>query len=193
MYIFLVPLFVGFVFNWASAFTHFFSRRWGERAGKRASFIMRNVLGIPVWAYGLVLAGKESSPPLYSPNLTSEALGWLLVVLGTILMVWALLLLGFRSFRPTERDTLVSNGIYNFIRHPIYSGLLLDLMAFPLMRPRMPVFLASALGWGYVFIQARLEELDLVERIPAYRQYMERVPRFFPRLANRETPHRSQT
>ena len=185
MYFFLVPMLLGFVFNWASAFTHFFSQRLGERGGKLTSFILRNILGIPVWVYGLALASRESSSFLFIPNLTTKVLGWLLIIMGTILMVWALVLLGLRSFRPTEQDTLVSRGIYDYIRHPIYSGLLLDLIALSLMRPRIPVILASALGWGYVFIQARLEELDLVERLPAYRQYMQQVPRFFPRLRKR--------
>jgi protein-S-isoprenylcysteine O-methyltransferase Ste14 len=185
MYFFLVPMLLGFIFNWASAFTHFFSQRLGERGGKLTCFILRNILGIPVWVYGLALASRGSSSLLFIPNLTTKVLGWMLIIMGTILMVWALVLLGLRSFRPTEHDTLVSRGIYDYIRHPIYSGLLLDLIALPLMRPRIPVIVASALGWGYVFIQARLEELDLVERLPAYRRYMQQIPRFFPRLGKR--------
>jgi protein-S-isoprenylcysteine O-methyltransferase Ste14 len=35
---------------------------------------------------------------------------------------------------------------------------------------------------GWLIAQARLEELDLVKRLPAYREYMEQVPRFVPRL-----------
>jgi protein-S-isoprenylcysteine O-methyltransferase Ste14 len=72
-------------------------------------------------------------------------------------MVWGLLLLGLRSFRPTEQDTLVSNGLYNYIRHSIYSGLLIDFIVLPLLRPAIPAVLACALGWSFVFIQARLE------------------------------------
>jgi len=37
-------------------------------------------------------------------------------------------------------------------------------------------------------IQARLEEVDLVQRLPAYREYreyMEEVPRFIPRLGKK--------
>ena len=97
-------------------------------------------------------------------------------------MVWALNLLGLRSFRPTEKDTLVARGLFKYVRHPIYSGLLLDFFALSLMRPSAPILAACALGWGFVFVQARLEEMDLVQRIPAYRQYMGQVARFFPRF-----------
>jgi protein-S-isoprenylcysteine O-methyltransferase Ste14 len=185
MYFFLIPLLIGFAFNWASAFTHFFSKRWGDRGGRLASLILRNVLGIPVWVIGLILAAREPAPRFFGQTLLAEILGWLLMAAGTILMVWGLLFLRLRSFRPTEKDTLVSRGIFRYIRHPIYSGLLLDLIALILMRPTMPALLACVLGWGFVFIQARFEELDLAQRIPAYREYMDKVPRFFPHLGNK--------
>jgi protein-S-isoprenylcysteine O-methyltransferase Ste14 len=182
MYIFLIPLLAGFIFNWASAFTHFYSKRWGERAGKMTSFIFRNILGIPVWVWGLALAVRASAVPLFNPSSFTKTLGWLLLVIATIPMIWGLFFLRLRAYRPTEHDTLVSGGIFKHIRHPIYSGLLIDFAAIILLRPATPVLIACVLGWGFVLIQARLEEIDLVKRIPAYREYMQEVPRFFPRL-----------
>ena len=44
------------------------------------------------------------------------------------------------------------------------------------------LLLACALGFVWLIIQARLEEIDLVQRLPAYKEYMKEVPRFFPRL-----------
>jgi len=97
---------------------------------------------------------------------------------------------GFDSFRSlvTEKDTLVAEGLFKHIRHPIYSGLLLDFVGLSLMRPTAPILAACALGWGFVFVQARLEEMDLCRRIPAYRDYMQRVPRFVPRVSFRPRP-----
>jgi protein-S-isoprenylcysteine O-methyltransferase Ste14 len=185
LYLYLVPLLIGFIFNWASAFTDFTSRRYGGRRGRLISFITRNILGIPVWVIGLILAFRESARPLFIPNLVTDILGWLLVVAGTIPMFWGLAYLGRRSYRPSQQDTLVSTGIYNYIRHPIYSGVLLEFVGGPLLHPKAPAVLACLLGLGYVYIQARLEEFDLIRRIPSYRQYMNRVPRFFPRLRKR--------
>ena len=182
MYFFLIPLLAGFIFNWASAFTHFYSKLWGEHAGKLASFIFRNILGIPVWVFGLALATRASTATFFKPNPVTVVLGWLLLVIGTIPMVWGLFFLRLRAYRPTEHDTLVSGGIFKHIRHPIYSGLLIDFVAIILLRPAKPVLMACILGWGFVFIQARLEEIDLVQRLPAYREYMQQVPRFFPRF-----------
>jgi protein-S-isoprenylcysteine O-methyltransferase Ste14 len=182
MYLFLILLLIGFAFNWASAFTDFYSRRFGEHRGRLISFITRNILGIPVWVIGLVLAFRESASPLFIPSLVTDILGWLLVVTGTVPMFWGLAFLGRRSFRPTQQDTLVSAGIYNHIRHPIYTGVLIEFVGGPLLHPMIPALIACAFGWGYIYVQARLEEFDLVRRIPSYRQYMDRVPRFFPRL-----------
>lgn len=182
MYLFLIPLLIGFAFNWASAFTDFYSRRFGERRGRLISFITRNILGIPVWVIGLVLAFRGSAPSLFIPSPVTDILGWLLVVTGTLPMFWGLAFLGRRSFRPTRQDTLVSAGIYKYIRHPIYIGVLLEFVGSPLLHPMIPAVIACALGWGYIYVQARLEEFDLIRRIPSYRQYMDRVPRFFPRL-----------
>ncbi len=182
MFLFLIPLLIGFAFNWASAFTHFYSQRWGERRGRLVTFVARNILGIPVWAFGVVLAAREPASAFFEPGSVLRTAAWGLLLFGTILMVWALILLRLRSFRPTEKDTLVAEGLFKHIRHPIYSGLLLDFIGLSLMRPTAPVLAACALGWGFVLVQARLEEMDLRQRIPAYPRVMARVPRFFPRL-----------
>jgi protein-S-isoprenylcysteine O-methyltransferase Ste14 len=54
-----------------------------------------------------------------------------------------------------------------------------------LLRPTATVVLACTLGVVWLIVQARLEELDLVQRLPAYREYMQQVPRFFPCLRKR--------
>ncbi len=146
------------------------------------TFITRNILGIPVWALGVALATKPEAKQLFEPDVASTILAWAFLVLGSVLMIWALVLLRLRSFRPTEKDTLVDRGLFAHIRHPIYSGLLLDFIGLVLVRPTVPVLVGSTLGLIFVFVQARFEELDLVERIPPYRDYMRRVPRFLPRF-----------
>jgi protein-S-isoprenylcysteine O-methyltransferase Ste14 len=185
MYLFLIPLLAGFAFNWASAFTDFYSRRFSERSGRLISFITRNIIGIPVWVVGLILAFRASAPLLFVPDLIVRILGWILILGGTIPMIWALAFLRRRAYSPSMQDTLVNSGIYKYIRHPIYSGALLEFLGGALLHPMMPVVLACALGWGYIYIQARFEELDLVRRVPGYREYMKQVPRFFPRLSRR--------
>lgn len=87
-----------------------------------------------------------------------------------------------RSGVPSVRDTLVRHGLYAYVRHPIYASGLVILFGFILLRPKRTVLTASAVIAVWLLVQARLEEIDLVQRLPEYREYMRQVPRFIPRL-----------
>lgn len=67
-----------------------------------------------------------------------------------------------------------------WIRHPIYAGALLEFPATVLLQPRLAVLIARLFGMGWAVLQARLEEVDVLQRLPEYRDYMTQVPRFFP-------------
>jgi protein-S-isoprenylcysteine O-methyltransferase Ste14 len=188
MLLFLIPLLLGFALDAASAFTTAFSRQWGERPGRQITFVLRNVLGIPLWVVGLGVAVRTGSPAVFNSTPAGEVLGWLLLAGGSAVQILALFALRWRAAAPSTRDTLVEYGPYAHIRHPIYAGLLLEFAGLVLVRPTQAAALASAIGVGWVHIQARLEELDLLQRLPAYREYMKRVPRFLPRIhARRRT------
>jgi Cu+-exporting ATPase len=66
------------------------------------------------------------------------------------------------------------------VRHPIYAGGLSMFVGGALLKPTSPVVLACALGFIWLIVQARLEEIDLVQRVRGYRDYMKEVPRFLP-------------
>ena len=178
-------LLVGFTLNSASAFTTAFSRWWGESGGRLATFILRNVLGIPLWVGGVILAARAASPPVFDTTGATDALGWVLMGLGAVVQTLALAALRLKAARPSVDDELVARGVYAHVRHPIYTGLLLEFAAMVLLKPRHSVAVAAVLGCVWALLQARLEEVDLVQRMPAYREYMKRVPRFFPSLVRK--------
>jgi protein-S-isoprenylcysteine O-methyltransferase Ste14 len=188
MLLFLVPLLLGFALDAASAFTTAFSRRWGEQRGQQITFVLRNVLGIPLWVIGLGLAVRSQSPALFRITPAAEVLGWLLLAGGSAVQILALFALRWRAAAPSTRDTLVGHGPYAHIRHPIYAGLLLEFAGLVLVRPTQAAGLACVIGVAWVHIQAGCEEMDLLQRLPGYREYMKRVPRFLPRIwARRRT------
>lgn len=180
MSFFLVPLLLGFVFGGASAFTAAYSRRLGERGGQLITAVLRNVLGIPLWVIGYLWAWRTTSPWVLTPRPAFTTLGWLLVGAGLLPVAIGHIYVGMRSHLPSIRDTLVRNGLYAYVRHPIYAGGLVMLPGFALVRPTQAVLLASGLMFLYLIVQARLEEKDLSERIPTYQDYMRGVPRFVP-------------
>lgn len=181
MLTFLIPLLAGFAFNAASAFTAIYSGWLGVRGGRMVSIILRDVLGIPVWAIGYVMATRTTSNLLFSPSRFTSILAWLVIFAGTVVILSGLMTIRWRAAAPSMQDTLVTHGIYAHIRHPLYSGMLLELAGLLLWIPRVTVLIACLLGWLWVIVQARLEEMDLQQRLPAYREYMQRVPRFIPR------------
>jgi len=178
MFLFLLPLVLGFAFNLTSAFTAALSRRWGERRGSVLTIIFRDVLGIPVWAIGFVLAVRAPSSTLIAPTGFTEIVGWLSMGAGAAIIVAALVTIRLQAAKASTSDPLVHTGLYAHVRHPIHSGTFLEFVGIFLVKPTLTAALACALGVVWLLLQTRFEELDLVQRIPTYREYMNRVPRF---------------
>ena len=181
MELFLIPLIVGFIFAGASAFTAVYSRHFGERGGTIITAILRNLLGIPLWIIGYAWAWLIPSQWVFTSNTVLTTLGWILILAGTTPVIVGHVYVGMRSHFPSVTDTLVRHGLYAYVRHPIYAGALLVFPGLVLLRPSLTVLIASVAAAIWVFIQARLEEIDLLQRIPEYREYMRDVPRFLPR------------
>lgn len=185
MYLFLILLLLGFAFVGVSAFTAAYSRWWGERGGETARWILRNVLGIPIWVFGAILAWLQPSPSLFVSSWAILTLGGLLVLVGSIPFIWGHIVLGRPTHMPSVRDKLMHESLYAYGRHPIYSGGMVMCVGLALLKPTSTFALACGTGFVWLLIQARLEEIDLVQRLPEYRQYMNEVPRFIPRLAGK--------
>ena len=181
----LIPLVIGFAFNLASAFTGLYSRWWGPRTGQLATVLLRNVLGIPVWVLGLIAATRTPSAALFHPATLLRVVAWLLMAFASLLQLWALAALRQRAAAPALGDTLVEQGPYRHVRHPIYVGLILDFVAVVILQARVAVLGACALGLVWTILQARAEEIDLLRRVPGYREYMMRVSAFWPRASAR--------
>ena len=107
--------------------------------------------------------------------------GFGLLLLGVFVLVWGIRSLG-RSLTPGTEPLpdgeLVTHGPYKHVRHPIYTGVVLALAGYTLVWSNWTL----ALLFGFVALQyfqakAAVEENWLVERFPAYRSYMRRVPR----------------
>jgi protein-S-isoprenylcysteine O-methyltransferase Ste14 len=182
MYVFLLPLLFGFGCSLASTFTTAFAQRWGPRVGVWVGVALRGVLGLPLWALGFALAVQTPAPWLAVPGLVTRLAGWALAAAGGAIILWALATLRGRAARPSVQDALAQTGLYARVRHPIHGGTLLEFAGLGLLCPTWPVALACGLGGLWVLGQTWLEERDLLQRLPDYRAYMQRVPRFIPRF-----------
>jgi protein-S-isoprenylcysteine O-methyltransferase Ste14 len=182
VFYFLIPLIAGFTFNLLSAFTAIFSRKWGEKRGSWMTVLFRDILGIPVWAVGFCMAALTKAPDLLPRTTAIQIAGWFLIAAGGLIILAALVTIRLRSLAPTAKDSLAGTGMYARVRHPIHSGSFLEFAGLFLVRPSATIGAACALGIVWVLVQTVFEERDLLQRIPEYREYMDRVPRFIPRI-----------
>ena len=82
--------------------------------------------------------------------------------------------------KPKRSGTLVTRGVYRFIRHPMYSGLFFLLGGYALWDGH-----AGRLGTALVLAvffdrKARTEERLLGEAFPRYAEYSRRTKKFIP-------------
>ena len=102
------------------------------------------------------------------------AIGAVVLASGLVLAVWARLHLGRNWGMPMSQRVepeLVTSGPYRFVRHPIYSGLLLGLIGTALATNLLGLGLAVILG-AYFYYSASVEERNLTETFPtAYPAY----------------------
>jgi len=107
------------------------------------------------------------------------------LVLAALLMLWARLTFGRRSFHAAANPTeggLVTNGPYRFIRHPIYSAILLFVWA-GVLSPWSAVNLGLAVVATVAIAVRILTEESLVrKRYPAYAAYAAHTRRVIPFL-----------
>jgi protein-S-isoprenylcysteine O-methyltransferase Ste14 len=72
---------------------------------------------------------------------------------------------------------------YQLVRHPMMTGFFIAFLAAPRMTAGHLLF--ALLGCGYIVVAVRLEEQDLTDALPEYRQYAAGTPRFIPRPGRR--------
>lgn len=111
--------------------------------------------------------------------------GVLLIAPGLVLLYFAERALGKNltiSPVPKADAQLVEIGVYKFVRHPIYSGILLAGLGTVVQS----LDISKGYVWAALFLvlnfKAAWEEKLLAKKYPTYTDYMKRTGRFVPRL-----------
>jgi protein-S-isoprenylcysteine O-methyltransferase Ste14 len=108
--------------------------------------------------------------------LTFVALGSVLLIAGTRQLGPNLTPLPF----PKPGGTFVQNGIYGYVRHPIYGGLALVAVGWALRRGGGLVLVHAVLLCAVLEVKSRVEERWLDQRYAGYAAYRRRTRRFIP-------------
>jgi len=161
---------VGWAAFWLYWIVAAFSMKRGRKHWSRE---LRIRVVILVVVFVLVRAGVFHGHGVHSDPLRA-AVGLVLFTLGLAFAVWARLHIGRNWGTPmTQKDDpeLVTSGPYRFVRHPIYSGILLGGVGTAVALSWF--WLAAALLAGIYFVySATVEERFLAEQFPdAYPAY----------------------
>ena len=136
--------------------------------------------------FGLPLVIYIFSPFFDYPILrhaSREVLGSFGMITGTWLTLFGLILVVIGWRRIHRADGLVTDGIYKYIRHPQYVGLFLILFGWLLHWPTLLTIILFPILMVVYFQLALKEEKELGASLGAeYQIYMEKTPRFIPRL-----------
>jgi protein-S-isoprenylcysteine O-methyltransferase Ste14 len=82
-----------------------------------------------------------------------------------------------------EEHTLVENGLYKYVRHPIYLGTFIRVIAIPIYTSSLPGFLFGLLAIPVLNYRIGIEERMLIEEFgEEYIRYRERTWKLFPYL-----------
>jgi protein-S-isoprenylcysteine O-methyltransferase Ste14 len=104
----------------------------------------------------------------------SRFVGNILCAAGLLLLFAAITRLG-RAIQidpsPRTDATLVTAGIYKWLRHPIYTAIVVMVIGLFLRRATLQVAVMSAIVIAFLALKARFEEQLLTARYPDYAEY----------------------
>ena len=181
-------IWIGWLISWAAA------SFWSNRAQKRAPTLES-------WTYrAAMIAGGILLVPFTGPLLGEKPIWQIndagmyalaaLMLAGLALTWWARICLGplwSSTITRKEDHKVIDTGPYAFVRHPIYSGLMIALVATAAAEGRLTALFGAALIILGVWLKARTEERFLLTELgpEIYGAYCRRVAMLIPFLPRR--------
>ena len=168
-----------FVLVWAVA--ALFVKRTTERSmrwGAMATF------GVVVAVFAVTRLSPGMRRELWSQTAGVGLLATLLVLLGLVIALWARAALG-RNWSGTiafkQDHELILRGPYAWVRHPIYTGLLLMALGTAVESTRLSSFIFLGVLFVVLVLKARAEEQLMLRHFPdAYADYRRHVKALIP-------------
>jgi protein-S-isoprenylcysteine O-methyltransferase Ste14 len=181
----VIVLWIGWLLSWVAA------AGWQKTTVKRvaAGAEIRYRLVLIIGGLLLAIPARRYAGPLRLYRVTwGEA--WVcvgLIAAGIAFAWWARIYLGplwSGAITRKEDHRVVDSGPYGMVRHPIYTGLLLAVLATAAIKGTILGFAAALIIVIGLWMKARLEEQWLREELgaEAYDAYRRRVPMLVPFL-----------
>ena len=159
-----------------------------DRSGERDRVV--------AWALLLVQIGLLAAIFLLPLGHAWPAPGWLravgrvLEIAGLLMLVVGVMNLGRSATplpTPVQGGQLRSTGLYRYVRHPIYTGVMALALGSAIPSRSFAIATAAIVLVAWLTIKARWEERRLEARYPGYAAYAARTPRFIPSTRRRSS------
>lgn len=140
------------------------------------------VVQVPVLLGALVTPLLWGAATFDSANAVQIA-GAVVTALGILLTFVGLVALGgaLTPFpRPLDNARLRQSGVYGWVRHPIYSGLIVASLGWSTTWLSLPGLLAGVVVFLFFDRKSAFEEKLLRSRFPEYHGYAQRVRKLLP-------------
>jgi len=111
--------------------------------------------------------------------------GLIATIIGFIVLAIAILQLNknLSPFPTPKADAvLIQNGLYTWVRHPIYSGILIMFFGYGIYQASLYKLFITLIIWILFYFKTQYEELQLKQKFPDYSNFKQSRGRFFPNL-----------
>jgi protein-S-isoprenylcysteine O-methyltransferase Ste14 len=123
----------------------------------------------------------------YRTNLAPESIstiaGIIVITAGLIMAIFSFINFGqivTPNPVPMDNYTLKTTGMYKYIRHPIYSSVLLTLLGFVILSQSISGFIFWVAGVLFIAYKTGFEEKQLSLKFPEYTAYKSKTKKLIP-------------
>jgi protein-S-isoprenylcysteine O-methyltransferase Ste14 len=149
--------------------------------GSGIGFVVVQAVLLGILFFGPIHLNADAS--IVPPKGLLLWLGYGIFILGTVIALIAAINLGKNLTplpRPKENAELTQGGLYRFVRHPIYFGVIVLSVGWGLIQQSILVWVYIVIIAIFFEIKSRKEEQWLQAKFSAYADYQGRVRKLIP-------------
>jgi protein-S-isoprenylcysteine O-methyltransferase Ste14 len=127
----------------------------------------------------LIFVSLDIGPSLFSSQPAGKVLqliGWI----GVLISAFNIRTVLTAEPLPKENGTLSTNGLYKYVRHPMYTSVLMLSLGIAVASGSLLKYFLVALLLVLFIYKSRYEETYLRAQYPTYKKYASTTPRFIP-------------
>lgn len=176
---FLLPLFAAALLEMSATLLRraavVLGRLWSYLSAALSAAAMASLLVSGAWA--VAFPTEEAAYPWVRVSWA----GWLLIVLGLMLLAWSARTLGVRALLGLPDARLAVHGPYRLLRRPMWWGFALSAAGAAFISSGRQPWIWFVAWLAISLPLAEVEEWELRSRLPDAEVYLRHIPRLLPR------------